>query len=271
MTDSGSFSQRHKFAPPKEITVWEDAPAGLRFAVVGTVRDLGWKPSDIRGVLCLALRTAPERSNWSEYPNIWDEVTALIEHCEWYRVYDAIEKLSSALLQRDGFGAGDTAQRFANEMNAIFREEGLGWQLVDGKVIVRGDDAFEAIISTAEQEAKTSGRPVAAENIRLALVCLSERPKPNTRGAAFHAMGALECIARDLVNDPKTTLGEILKRHPKLVPPPLDQALPKLWGYASEEARHITEGRDVSRPEARLVVGLAAAVSSYLVSKTNPE
>jgi len=45
MSDSGSFSQRHKFARPKEITVWEDAPAGLRFAVVGTVRDLGWKPS----------------------------------------------------------------------------------------------------------------------------------------------------------------------------------------------------------------------------------
>ena len=73
----------------------------------------------------MALRTAPERSNWNEYPNIWDEVTALIENCEWYRVYDAIEKLWSALSQKDGFGARDTAQRFADEMNGIFREEGL--------------------------------------------------------------------------------------------------------------------------------------------------
>ena len=271
MTNSGSFSQRHKFARPKESVTWEDAPAGLRFAVVGTVLELGWKPSDIRAVLCLALRTAPDRNNWSEYPNIWDEVTALIENCEWHRVYDAIEKLWSALSQKDGFSDRNTAGQYADEMNGIFGEEGLGWQLVKGKVVVRGDDAFQAIVSTAEQEAEASGRPIAAENIRLALACLSERPKPNTRGAAFHAMGALECVARDLVNDSKATLGEILKRHPKLVPPPLDQALPKMWGYASEEARHITEGREVSRPEAQLVVGVAAAISTYLVIKTKSE
>lgn len=266
MTNSGNFSQRHNFARPKEIATWEDAPAGLRFAVVGTARELGWKPSELRNVLCLALRTAPDRNNWSEYPNIWDEVTALIDKCEWFRVYDAIEKLWAAMSQEDGFG--NRVDQFADEMNRIFREEGLGWQLVHGNVVVRGDDAFEAIVSTAEREAEASGRRTAAENIRVALGCLSERPKPNARGAAFHAMGALECIARDLVNDPQATLGEILKRYPNLVPPPLDQALSKIWGYASEEVRHITEGREVGRPEAQLVVGLAAAISSYLVTRT---
>jgi hypothetical protein len=81
-------------------------------------------------------------------------------------------------------------------------------------------------------------------------------------------MGALECIARDRVNDPKGTLGEILKAYPGLIPAPLDKALGQVWGYASEFARHVREGREVSREETELVVGLAATICTYLARKT---
>jgi hypothetical protein len=77
-------------------------------------------------------------------------------------------------------------------------------------------------------------------------------------------MGALECVARDVTGDRKLTLGEILKAHPALLPKPLDEALSKVWGYASEQARHVLEGRNPNRQTAELVVGLAAAVSTYL-------
>jgi DNA (cytosine-5)-methyltransferase 1 len=45
------------------------------------------------------------------------------------------------------------------------------------------------------------------------------------------------------------------------VPKPLDEALSKVWGYASERARHVLEGRNPNRQEAELVVGLAAAAA----------
>ena len=67
----------------------------------------------------------------------------------------------------------------------------------------------------------------------------------------------------------KRRWGEILKRHPALLPKPLDDALAKIWGYASNEARHVTEGREPDREEAELIVGLAAAVAIYLTRK-NP-
>jgi hypothetical protein len=85
----------------------------------------------------------------------------------------------------------------------------------------------------------------------------------------YYAMGALECLARDVTGDLKATLGEILKRNPGLVPKPLDMALLQVWGYASNEARHVEGGREPSRDEAELVVGLSATVSTYLIRKHN--
>ncbi len=80
-------------------------------------------------------------------------------------------------------------------------------------------------------------------------------------------MGSLECLTRDLTGDSKATLGEALKRYPGLLPKPLDTALSQIWGYASNEARHVQEGRETNREEAELLVGLAAALSTYLTRK----
>lgn len=82
-----------------------------------------------------------------------------------------------------------------------------------------------------------------------------------------HAMGALEAVARDLADDSRATLGQIAKRHPDLFPSPLDRAFSQLWGYVSNEVRHVQEGRDPNRREAELVVGLAAAMTTYLARK----
>jgi hypothetical protein len=61
-----------------------------------------------------------------------------------------------------------------------------------------------------------------------------------------------------------------LKRRPDLLPKPVDEALSKLWGYASNEARHVEEGREPTREDAELMVGIAAAVATYLTRKNRP-
>lgn len=86
-------------------------------------------------------------------------------------------------------------------------------------------------------------------------------------GAIQHALAAVECVARDVTGDPKATLGEILKRHPGLVPPPLDDLLKKAWGFTSEQGRHLKEGRLPGFEEAELLVGIAGAACLYLVKK----
>ncbi|WP_346330419.1 hypothetical protein AABD48_06665 [Vibrio parahaemolyticus] len=58
-----------------------------------------------------------------------------------------------------------------------------------------------------------------------------------------------------------------MKEYKGLIPPPLDDAVVKAWGYASENGRHIREGREPSDNEAELIVGICAAVGNYLVKK----
>jgi len=97
---------------------------------------------------------------------------------------------------------------------------------------------------------------------------LSRRPEPDLTGAIQHSMAALECVARDFCGDSKTTLGELLKHYPEILPKPLDVAAEKVWGYASEMGRHIREGRVPKREEVEFIVGLAATVATYIIKKT---
>jgi hypothetical protein len=80
-------------------------------------------------------------------------------------------------------------------------------------------------------------------------------------------MAALECVARVCSKDEKATLGDIIKCHRDLIPKPLDEAITKIWGFASENARHVSEGRIAAFEEAELIVGVVASVSAYLVKK----
>jgi len=268
MPSGESFSKRNRFAgSAKEITIREDAPEGLRYAILEAARELEWGPSSLRDIVCRVLRVRPDPGNWSEYPNVWGEVQDLVYNADWFKVYDIIEAIHAAMLRHDREHRTDEAQKFTSEINSYFVDEGIGWQLVDGQVVTRGTEAFESVVAGAEKALKKSGRPTAASHIHEALQDLSRRPKPDLTGAIYHGMGALEAVARDITGDPKATLGEAIKRNPDLLPKPLDSALSQVWGYASNEARHVKEGQEPDREEAELVVGLAAVVATYLTKK----
>jgi hypothetical protein len=263
------FSKRNRYISPKEITVREDAPENLRYFVLQTAVDLEWGPSQLRDIICRVLRVPPDGSNWSEYPNIWGEVEGLIYRCEWFKAYDIIEAIHAQMAKQDAKYRNNTkvAVEFAQAMNEFFIEEGIGWQLAGGQIVTRGTEAFESVVTEATAALEVSKRPTAARHLHEALQDLSRRPEADLPGAIYHAMGSLECVARDLTGDSKATLGEALKRYPGLLPKPLDTALSQIWGYASNEARHVQEGKETSREEAELLVGLTAALASYLTRK----
>ena len=80
-------------------------------------------------------------------------------------------------------------------------------------------------------------------------------------------MTALECTSREAAGDRQSTLGQIITRNRDLFPKPLDSALEKMWGYASETWRHLKEGNTPDRAEAELVVRVSASLSAYLASR----
>jgi hypothetical protein len=84
------FSKRHGYAGQlKEISIREDAAEKLRYFVLETASQLGLTPSG--DITCAVLEERPDPSNWSEYPNVWNEVENHVYGCEWFQVYRIIE------------------------------------------------------------------------------------------------------------------------------------------------------------------------------------
>ena len=161
MTAGDTFSRRNRYTgATKAITIREDAPERLRVTVIDTSLDLGLRPSELRSTISYVLRVRQDPSNWSEYPNIWHEVQRLVHNCEWFRVYDIIEALYAQFSD-----VSDKAARFAEEINDCFIEEGVGWQLVNGKVVTRGPESFESVVTAATAALNDTGRPTAAGHL----------------------------------------------------------------------------------------------------------
>jgi hypothetical protein len=260
--DDRPFSRRFGYRGPEaEITIREDAPDTLRQAIISIAEGLGLSPSNMRLGTCSVLRVLPDPNNWSEYPNVYSEVQSLIGNCPWYKVYDIAEEFYDRL---HGMRPGK-ATEFEQVLNEVFREDGIGWAMENGRIVARGSEAFSAVPRQAVEMLREAGRITAAGEIHEAIQDLSRRP-PDKTGAIQHAMAALECVARDATGQPSKTLGKIIADHRAQlkIPRPLDEALEKLWGYASETGRHLREGLEPSFEDAELVVTVSAAVGIYL-------
>jgi hypothetical protein len=260
-----SFSKRHGFhQPPQiEITVRHDAPADFRSVVLQLAYECGFRPKELRTLVCRVLRKRRDPNNWSEYPNIDEEIHRLIDDCEWYQVYDVIESIAGLMHQNFQYNP----EKFESELNDYFVENGIGWKLIDGNIEVRGSETFEETVRSAEVVLDTKGLSTARKELHEALEDLSRRPAPDITGAIQHSMAALECVARQACGDEKANLGDIIKRYKDIIPRPLDEVISKAWGFASENARHLREGREPNFEEAELIVGIVSCVAIYLLRK----
>lgn len=244
----------------KEITIREEAPIRLREFIVQLIYQLGYEPSFIRSVICQVLKIQPDRNNWSEYPNIDGEVNQLIQECEWYYVYDIIE----ALFEKVDKKFIDT---FQSELNDYFKANGIGWKLENGQIETRGNILFEIAVTKVTNVLAIANLQTARSEMEEAIHDLSRRPKPDITGAIQHSLTCLECVCREITGNKKSTLGELMKKATGIIPPPLDIAIEKIWGFASQQGRHLNEGGAPDYLEAELVVELTAAISTYLGKK----
>jgi len=264
------FSKQYR--TPKEIAIREDAPPLLRHFVLQTAREeLKWSVYDIRAVICRVLRVIPNEYERGSDFYMWEEAKEWMYGCEWFQVYDVIEALYGRFERYDSEEYGrHFAERFTDEINRFFVDQGIGWQLVNGQIITRGDEGFQGAVKTADFQLNDNQRPTAASHIRFAFRALSERPTPNTSGAVAQATSAVECVLHDITGH-EMTLGKYLDKHPGLFHPALRKALDGVYGYASDAgARHGKEGREPSFDEAQFAVTTCAAACSLLTAM-NPK
>jgi hypothetical protein len=263
------FSKRQGYrSQPKEITTREDAPQDLRFAFLEITREvareyLGQYPeAGVRDVVTKTLRKRPDSTVW-HYQEAWEQVEAFVYECEWFRVYDLMEAVNGYFEK----AAPKAALKFSEQINECFAEQGIGWQLVKGEIVTRGDEAFESTVKTAVTVLEEDEKPTAAQHLQFALSALSARPKPNTSGAVAHATSAVECVLGEVTGQ-SLTLGKYLDKHPALFHPALEKGLDGIYGYASDEgARHGKEGTEPAREDAEFAVAVCAAVCTLLTRK----
>jgi hypothetical protein len=268
MSPTESFSKRHGLAPVDvPITVREDAPDWLRDLIVSEAKNANMTVTEMRGILCSRLLKSPDSSNWSP-GNIESEVRQSLSSAEWYHVYDFCEDIADWLTR---YQRRENYQRFADLLNDAFIRRGIGWQLVDGRIETRGSESFELSVRSAIAIAEEKGKSVAQSELHEALRDLSRRPNPDVTGAIQHSIAALECVARDVAGDTKSTLGDLIGRNQHLLPKPLGNAVEKIWGFTSETGRHLKEDSPPSFAEAELVVSLSGALSTYLLKKIEPK
>lgn len=261
MINNESFSKRlgHFTLNEKEITVREDAPEALRNYLRVAFYDLDKKPSDLLQIVCKALKVPPE-GNWTEFPSIDDEIKGLLENCEWFYIYDIIELTIAKLKTVD-------VENFSSELNEYFIINGIGWKIVNGQIETRGDELFETSVKRAVEVLATANLNTAKTEIKEAINDLSRRPHPDLTGAIQHSLACLECVTREFTGDLNSTIGALIKKFPGVIPSPLDQAVTKIWGFSSEQGRHLREGQEPEYLEVELVVEVSAAISTYLGQK----
>lgn len=130
----------------------------------------------------------------------------------------------------------------AKTISKAFVEQNIGWQLVNGKIVTRGDEIFEGTVRTSIAALEDNAKPTAAGHLRPAISALSVRPKADTSGAVAHATSAVECVLGEIAGQ-TMTLGQYLDKHVGFFHPALKKGLDGIYGYAFGRGCETRQGR----------------------------
>lgn len=241
------------------ITIRDDAEYSFRIWLISLAKRMGLNVRAILNIICQCTYQG-EDGNWGdEY--IENEAKEKLGNTAWYYVYDVVESLYNYI--------ADTSkkQEYESEINAYFQTNGYGWKFENGKVLFRGDEIEEQAFTNAVQSLSTN--QTAQSELKLALDDLSKRPIADTTGTVQHAMAAMECFCRQKFGGTTSTLGDIIQNNRSSFTPPLDKALEKLWGFASNHGRHVQNGGAATEEEAEFVLNMCSSLILYL-SKSLP-
>lgn len=214
----------------------------------------------IRSFVCLVTKEDEDPNNWGENDFMKQEITSILETCPWYRIYDIIEYFDKRLTANNKI-------LFEKDINDYFIEKGIGWKLNNGLIETRGEEAFENKIAEATEELGKAKFLTSKNELHEAIKDLSKRPNPDITGSVQHSLAALECLCREITGNKKLTLGKLINDNPNIVPKPLDIVISKIYGFASEQGRHLKEGGEPNYEEAELIVHLSASICTYLAKK----
>jgi len=215
--------------------------------------------------LCIALRIPVGHEVGSHFSASLT-IEKLIMKCQWWQFYDICEVLWQGLEYEP------ERNKLSEEINTLFREEYLGFELRDGKVEKIGSGFIDASVKEARYLLKEPEFKGADKHFGKVLRALNTRPNPDVENCIKDAVAAIESVGRIIVKDDKALLSDIIKSMAKnkIIPKPLDEAIQKVYAYRGNQpgvAHGLVGTSKVTIDEAEFVLAMSAAIIIYLVKK----
>ena len=145
------------------------------------------------------------------------------------------------------------------------------YRFVDGNLVeVNSKEEIKEIETAIKNVDKF--KPV-KDHLKRAIELYSDRKKPDYRNSIKESISAVESLAKIIIKDDKTTLGQALKviENKHKIPSSLKSAFSALYSYTSDEGgiRHslLEKGVKIDIEEARFMLIACSAFVNYLISK----
>lgn len=267
-----SFSRRYGFSG-RSNRIREAAPESVRVGLREVLEKIGFdRPSSQRQVICQALRARPDPGNWSEYPNINQEVDDLIHSLKWFKFYDMCEKLNSLeeVRHQGVMSPAYVETLFSHELNKLFAEENVIYRMnEEGKIHPEGSEQFEEAIHEAIEKLVDPIFQPPLEQFEKALGFRNGLP-PDHANAVKEAVNSLEAVLQIVTNKPSVALPQVLTNSDLGYDSHIERIMKELYGLgcAVQGGRHAGVGGLIpSAIEADCAIHFSAACIAYAISK----
>ena len=244
--------------------IYDDAPGALRAGLREVLEGLGYrKPSSQRRVLSKAFRVNPDSQNWSEYPNIDNEVVEMIATGPWYKFFDALERMRQSLPDEE-------VATYYEKMNALFAEERIGYRFETGNIVRIGTEEFHVAVTEAQHALQDARFVEPRRQFERAYEFRNQR-QADWANAIKEAVNSVEAVLQVIYQRPGVALPTIVSENfPDELPGGIDKLFRSLYsqGSGTMGARHASiGGHEPTGPRAELAIHIAAALHAFAVAE----
>lgn len=185
----------------------------------------------------------------------------------WNSIYDYIELL---FRWQDIIDFDKTLK--LNEINRILKEENSAYRISQNGLVlpISNEEELESI-----HEANTNPYTPVNEHIQRAIYLFKKEPA-DYANSIKESISAVEALCQIIIGDEKATLGKAIKKLKEkgvIIPPALEEAFNKLYGYTSNAwgIRHALSEGDTppTFDDAKFMLVSCFAFVNYLISKMN--
>lgn len=250
-----TFSKRYGYGKCAKELIYEEVPKKLRIGLWNLIQDyISANNLPAYDVLYLKL-TSFFRLRREDNINHFDEIENLtLNTLGWNEIFDLIQYLFTLVVYYDydeeeereciySEKVGRIRYSYTVDINKLFSSENIGWRLKKGKIERTSSEYLDKeVIEKIRKILQLPNFSGPNNQFNKAIEFFSKRPKPDRENCIKEAVGALEGVARILLNDKNITLGKAMNKLVRMdkIRKPFDKIFHVLYGFVSNEpgSRH---------------------------------